>query len=227
MRIEKLSCKFDVKNNYFFESLTVQLKEGRINFIQGDNGIGKSTLFTILRGNNLQTAELTGSIIFEGKTYKIENNRVPLKFCQKVHCVHQNYDSMIVSNLNVIDNLRLAQVSRFPGLRPLPQEKMGHIIDILGISRNIPVYLLSGGQRQLLAIAMALQKSTSVLLLDEPTATLDRKNARMVMDNLSLLVEALKITVLIICHDKEIIQEYAQENSFVMRRDYSDRIVIE
>ena len=58
-----------------------------------------------------------------------------------------------------------------------------------------------------------------MLLLDEPTATLDRNNARMIMDCLHELARQLKVTVLIICHDKELVQEYSRGNSFVMKQN--------
>jgi ABC-type lipoprotein export system ATPase subunit len=70
--------------------------------------------------------------------------------------------------------------------------------------------MLSGGQRQILAILMALQKSASILLLDEPTAALDDKNSSMVMSFLNeLLATDKNLTVLIICHDKELVDTYA------------------
>ena len=61
----------------------------------------------------------------------------------------------------------------------LPHATLFDIIKPLGIDMHKPAHLLSGGQRQFLAILMALQKPTKLLFLDEPTATLDKKNAHL------------------------------------------------
>jgi ABC-type lipoprotein export system ATPase subunit len=86
---------------------------------------------------------------------------------------------------------------------------------------------LSGGQKQILAILMALQKPTKLLLLDEPTAALDPKNAHMVMQCLQKLAQELDITVLIISHDKELVLAYAPGYYFEITQDDNDVRTIE
>ena len=72
------------------------------------------------------------------------------------------------------------------------------------MSRNLSTNS-SGGQRQILSLMMVLQREFDVLLLDEPTATLDEQNARMVFDFLHTLAEA-QITLLVVCHDPELLE---------------------
>ena len=144
--------------------------------------------------------------------------QLPIVFTQQVHAVQQNYDSMIANQFTFMENLQLANLPIYPHLKRLPQATLFDVIKTLNIDPNKPAYLLSGGQRQLLAILMSLQKTTKLLLLDEPTATLDKKNADLIMQCLFQLAEQLKVTMLIICHDKELVKKYAQGNSFIIQQ---------
>jgi len=228
MIIKHLSFKFDKNSsNYFFKDLTTAFTPNNVHFIQGDNGIGKSTLFTILQGAMTRTAFLDASIELDGTTYSSHNNALPHALMQQVHTVQQNYDSMIAHQFTFMENLQLANLPLYPGLQALPAVTLLDLVKLLNIACDTPAYLLSGGQRQLLAILMALQKPTKVLLLDEPTATLDKKNAHLVMQCLYQLAERLKVTMLIICHDKELVAQYAQRKSFVMRQLENGERVLE
>jgi len=220
MRINNLSFKFDNKQkntNYFFKGLSVEFKPHTVHFIQGDNGVGKSTLFTLLQGMNDKNSFLDMSVSLDGVLYTAIHNRLPDTFTQQVHTVQQNYDCMLANQFTFMQNLQLANLPLYPRLRPLPRATLLDIVASLGIDVNKPVALLSGGQRQFLALLMALQKPTKLLLLDEPTATLDKKNAQLIMQLLPQLAEKLQVTILIICHDKELVDTYAQGNSFFMR----------
>ena len=108
----------------------------------------------------------------------------------------------------------------FPLFNYLPQyQPLPKLIKRFGISFEKPVYLLSGGQRQILAILMVLQKPTKLLLLDEPTAALDHKNSTMVMEFLKELLKSVSLTILIICHDKELVRTHAEDDFFEIKVD--------
>lgn len=215
MKIKNLSFKFDHTSDYFFKSLSVEFAPNQINFIQGSNGVGKSTLFSILQGNTHSGMILEGSVELDNTSYEIKQNILDPKFTQQVKTVQQQFDRMLANNFTFMQNLQLANLPTYPKLKSLPDvQNLPALVEKLNIPLATPAKLLSGGQRQILAILMAIQKPTKVLLLDEPTATLDQKNASMVIEFLQELVEQLQITVLIICHDKELINKYSQYRAY-------------
>lgn len=85
------------------------------------------------------------------------------------------------------------------------------------IPLDIPIELLSGEQRQVLAILTMLQRTSSLLLLDEPTATLDEENSHLVMRCITSLAEVQKITVLMITHDRSLLT-YSDTSSLVISK---------
>jgi ABC-type lipoprotein export system ATPase subunit len=95
----------------------------------------------------------------------------------------------------------------------------------LNLKKN--VQQLSGGQKQILAIMMALQKPTQILLLDEPTAALDEKNTHMVIQFLNTLAQERNLIIIIITHDKELTQTYAHNRTITIKKDAGDTRTIE
>lgn len=228
MFIKNLSFTFNKDNYpYFFNNIQMDCMPNALNMITGDNGVGKSTLLSILRGNIGSQAGLDASILLHGVTYEAVDNRLPLAFTQQVHMVHQKYDLMIADQFTFKQNLQFAQLPKNPSIEGLPEPAMLDVATSIGIRVDIPVYHLSGGQRQLLAILMALQKPTKLLLLDEPTATLDKHNATFIMDMLTMLSKELQVTMLIICHDQELIKRYGQRCFLIERSDNGQRTITE
>ena len=134
--------------------------------------------------------------------------------------VQQKFDTMLADRFSFIENLRMGSCGRYPSLCLLPKNAMmPQLLERFSINYDTPVHLLSGGQRQILAILMALQKPTKLLLLDEPTAALDNANAAMVMNFLKELVASLDLTVMIICHDKELVHEYSPDGYYEIKLD--------
>ena len=215
MKIKKLSFKFDKNAQYFFNDLSIDFAAGKINFIQGKNGVGKSTLFNILQGNIPASSLISGEFELGKQIVSAQQNAIDSNMSYQVKMVQQQFDKMLALNFTFDQNLQIAQLNQYPGLGQLPKvHSVPHIINNFSINRNIPIQLLSGGQRQILSILMVLQKPTKLLLLDEPTAALDEKNADMVMQFLQELIKETDITILVISHDTELVKKYAQGNYY-------------
>lgn len=228
MQINTLSFKFNSTDTaYFFKELSLKLQRNQVYFLQGDNGIGKSTFFSLLRGQKFTTSFLDASITIGSATYTARNNTLPEEFTTHVRMVRQDFNAMIADQFTFMENLQLANLSTYPSLRALPSATLSPIINALAIDLNKPAYLLSGGQRQILAILMTLQKHTKVLLLDEPTAALDRHNAQALMRQLHTLAEKLGITMIIICHDEHLVAEFGPQKTMVMTQNSDNSRTIE
>jgi len=227
MLIKNLSFKFTAQDAYFFKDLNLKFEPGKLYFIGGENGVGKSTFFHILQGTNQTDTYLEAYVSLNSTEHQTLNNQLPTTFTRLVHTVYQNTETMIADQFSFLDNLSFANLPKYPNLDRLPQINLfDNLLAHLDINLQCPARLLSGGQQQLLAILLALQKPTKLLLLDEPTAKLDSKNARTIMDFLLRIAQQLDLIILIICHDQGLIKEYATGASLtICKSAHGERII--
>lgn len=209
MKIKEFSLKFG--KDPFFQNLSFELKKGGLHTLSGKNGSGKSTLLTALRGDS--GAQMEGTVEIAGESHPL-SKRETLR--EKIALISQRFDEMIADQFSFLQNLEFAQLQSRPSLLKGFQRKpfLPPFIERFGIDYDKPVRLLSGGQRQVLALLMSLQKQPSILFLDEPTATLDSTNAHMVFQFLRELIDEFQLTALVICHDEELAAFYRSGSSF-------------
>jgi putative ABC transport system ATP-binding protein len=184
--------------------LDLTVAEGEFVSIIGGNGAGKSTLMACISGAHLPDA---GRIILDGRdlTFQPEYRRAGL-----IGRVFQDPLSGTCASMTIEENLSLAALrGRRRGLARgvRKQDRAGYrdflaALD-LGLEDRLtdPVGLLSGGQRQSLTLLMATLVRPTLLLLDEHTAALDPKTARLTMHLTQELVEKSRLTTLMITHN--------------------------
>jgi ABC-type multidrug transport system ATPase subunit len=207
--VEQLSFSFN-QADIFFENLSFSCADPGLIFVRGKNGIGKSTLFRLLQGS-VGTRELvSGQVTIDDNQYDLADthDRALLHDCSIA--MAQESSLMVVPSFTGFENLAYACLPRYP---ELSFARVTQITPDLARQFAIPLDLrageLSGGQRQMLALLMVTQRPLQVLFLDEPTAALDEKNARLVMDFIRQLVVEKNIFVICISHDAVLVQEYA------------------
>ncbi|MCX5143602.1 MULTISPECIES: ATP-binding cassette domain-containing protein [unclassified Streptomyces] len=164
----------------------LEIHPGEVVALVGDNGAGKSTLVKTISGVHPIDE---GAIEWEGETVRI--NRPNDAQDLGIATVYQ--DLALCDNLDVVANLFLGNELRSASvLDEIAMEKRAkELLDTLSIripSVRIPVAALSGGQRQVVAIARALIGDPKVVILDEPTAALGVEQTAQVLD----LVERLR-----------------------------------
>ncbi|MEU9134263.1 ATP-binding cassette domain-containing protein [Kitasatospora sp. NPDC048540] len=171
---------------------------GEVVALVGDNGAGKSTLVKAIAGVN-QPDE--GVIEWEGRPVVIHRPQDAQHL--GVATVYQ--DLALCDNLDVVGNLFLGrELRRFGVLNEVGMERRSReLLDTLSIripSVRIPIASLSGGQRQVVAIARALIGEPKIVILDEPTAALGVEQTAQVLD----LVERLRdrgLGVILVSHN--------------------------
>lgn len=161
--------------------VTFDLYPGEIHCLLGDNGAGKSTLIKILSGVFPPSA---GEILFQGTPIRLSSPREALAL--GIATVYQ--DLALLPLMSVLRNFILGRepVRNRLGILDLSQsaEAVRRSLEELGIDLadlHQPVGLLSGGQRQAVAIARAVYRGAKVLILDEPTSALGVRQAAQVL----------------------------------------------
>lgn len=170
----------------------------------GNNGAGKSTLFLSCNG---VLHPKKGERLLHGRPIG-EKKRDLMELRQKVGVVFQEPDRQFVAP--TVEE----EVSFGPMNLGLPEEEVRARVDEvlammrLGEYRQRPPHMLSGGEKKLVSIAGVLVMQPEIILLDEPTATLDPRNIILLEENLELLWEA-GITLLVATHDVEFAWRWA------------------
>ncbi|EGE4052179.1 ABC transporter ATP-binding protein [Escherichia coli] len=192
--------KKPIENRTILNNRTIEIKEGSFNIITGPSGVGKSSLLNII---GLLDNAFVGEYEFLGKKVEMKDNNITT-YIRRKYFGFIFQDSLINVKQNVTRNI-LCSVDAQNIITA--RERINDILVSVGLSNiNDNVSFLSGGEKQRLALARALIKSPSILLADEPTASLDIKNKKLVMNILSEY-NKLGGTVVMVTHDLELIDD--------------------
>ena len=178
-----------------FTDLELNIEEGSFVAILGGNGCGKSTL---AKHMNAILLPCGGKVYVNGMDTSEEEQLIPIR--RSVGMVFQNPDNQIVANVVEEDvafgpeNLGVAS--------PLIRQRVDQALRQVGMYeyREHAPHLLSGGQKQRIAIAGIIAMEPKYIVLDEPTAMLDPKGRREVIDTVARLNREKGITVVLITH---------------------------
>lgn len=199
LRTENLTFYYDNSSQEKLVFPDLNIQKGEHFLILGDSGCGKTTLLHLMAG------------LLKPKSGKIaigSTDLTSLKTAEADHFRGKNIGIIFqrphfVRSLTVGENLMTAQY--LGGLKP-DKNRIEHLLSKLNIDHkiNAKVNALSEGQKQRVSVAMALVNRPKVILADEPTASLDDKNAQEVVELLEKHAQEQNITLIIVTHDKRL-----------------------
>lgn len=205
IEIHNMYKKYQVdyfRSKQIFSDFSLKLDSEKINFIVGDSGTGKTTLLNII---GLVEKMDRGVYYFDGSPIKYKNKKEILKYRNsRIGYVHQ--EAMLISKLSVLDNV-LLPIYIGGKVNGNAYTKAFGLLERLGIGnlKNVIVEKLSGGEKQRVEMARALINNPDVIIADEPTASLDADNARIIMRELRQIKTENNSMVVVATHDNRIL----------------------
>lgn len=200
IQLQNITKKFDRE---VLKNVTLQFKEGNIYVLKGISGSGKTTLLNIL---SVLDTHYDGKYLFDNIDVKKANKNKRKMVMNQISYVFQK--SLLFKHLTVKENLLFIKNDES---KILDYAKIFQVTDLL----NKKVESLSGGEKQRIALIRALLLESKLLLLDEPTSSLDPKNSLLFAQTLKKL--NIEDKIIIIATHKNIYDELA---NVILRIDY-------
>lgn len=201
LQVDALNKSFG--SNTVLHNISFEIQSGESVALVGPSGCGKSTLLNII--GLLETLD-SGTINLEGRVYpSINNKKATLMRRTEINYLFQSF--ALINDWKVSKNLLLAL--QYTKLSKQEQERLIRTaLENYGIAEKFDAVVneLSGGEKQRVAIARAMIKPGNLILADEPTGSLDKAMATIVIDSLLDSVHANHKTLLMVTHDMGIAQ---------------------
>ena len=226
---EDLVIGYPATDEPVIDGESLRVPPGAVTALVGPNGSGKSTL---LKGLANQLALDGGIVLLDGADIHSLDTKA---LARKLGLLSQeNVAPGGLSVENLVEHGRYPHRSFFDSLTDADREAIDRAISLAGVGhlRERDVGSLSGGQKQLVWIAMVLAQQTAVLLLDEPTTFLDLHHQLEVMEIVRTLRDESDITVVLVLHDIDQAARYADymvalKNGEIHARGAPDDVVTE
>ena len=181
--------------------INVDVNAGELTYLVGESGSGKTTLISIIAGILYPTA---GQVrVFDTEIYDLSDNELVRFRLSTIGFIFQQYN--LIPTLTAAENAAIPLIA--DGMKRNEAVERGKaLLDKLNIANQADKFprQLSGGQQQRVAIARALVHEPRLIVCDEPTAALDAKSGRRVMDLLREVALAEDRAVIIVTHDNRI-----------------------
>ncbi|OFL18799.1 peptide ABC transporter ATP-binding protein [Anaerococcus sp. HMSC068A02] len=201
LKVENLRKEYGEGNSKVIalDGVNLEIERGEFVAIVGPSGSGKSTLLHIIGGVDSPD---DGKVYIDGNDIsKYSSKELAYFRRRKVGLIYQFYN--LIQNLTVRHNIELPlKLDK----KKINEEVLQDLVKKLGIESKLDSFPseLSGGQQQRVAIARSLIYNPSIILADEPTGNLDRKNSKEIIEIFKYFNKTLKQTIILITHDEEI-----------------------
>jgi oligopeptide/dipeptide ABC transporter ATP-binding protein len=194
-------------------NVNLRVDPGRLTGLVGESGSGKSSLGRAAVGIYKPTA---GRVMFNGEPVQVLGARARPKSQTALQMVFQNpFESLNPRRRigsQILDGIRASGLGR----KDARQRRVQELFEQLGLPEHAAErypHQFSGGQRQRIAIARALAVSPSIIVLDEPLASLDASAQAQLANTLRMLIDRLEVGLLLISHDLAIVRHVADDLS--------------
>jgi len=178
-------------NKILFKDFNFHIEGGEFVCFSGESGAGKTTLLNII---GLLEPIDSGKLLINGREYKTNKDKRKF-YAEEVGFLFQNF--ALLENKTVEQNLKIVKAKGDLSYR------IDESLKIVGLTdkMNNKVYTLSGGEQQRIALARLILKPCNIILADEPTGSLDKRNAELVIGLLKK-INSMGKTVIIVSHDE-------------------------
>lgn len=209
--IVKIFNAATVNETQLFKNFSLTVKKGEFLSVVGSNGSGKTTLLNIISGSLPING---GEVLLEGENITKLPEYVRAR---RIGRVFQDPSVGTVPNMTITENLSLALNKGKPymlkfAINRRKKDQLKELVLQLGLGledkMDVPVGLLSGGQRQALSLIMSTLTPVDLLLLDEHTAALDPRTAETIMKLTDEIVRKKGLTVIMVTHNLRYAVEY-------------------
>ncbi len=183
-------------------NIDLTLNSGEVIILKGPSGSGKTTLLTLMGG--LRSPQSGSLEVFGRELVGAKKNRL-VKTRRNIGYIFQSHN--LLMSLTAKQNVQMS-LELHDGLKSGEIEQRAiAILESVGLGEHINYHpqSLSGGQKQRVAIARALASRPKMVLADEPTAALDSKSGRGVVELMQQLAREQGCTILIVTHDNRIL----------------------
>lgn len=201
LRVENLSKIYGSGDSEVraLDDVSFSVEKGQFLAIIGPSGSGKSTLLHILGGVDRPTS---GKVFLEGQDVFAQNeDQLAIFRRRQVGLIYQFYN--LIPVLNVTENITLPVLMDGRKVNESRLQELLTILDLKDREKHLPNQL-SGGQQQRVSIGRALFNHPAILLADEPTGNLDRKNGEEIIRLLRESNRKQKQTLILITHDESL-----------------------
>lgn len=182
--------------------INLDIYPGEIVIMTGPSGSGKTTLLALVGG--LRSAQ-SGSLTILSQEMRGASKRQLMQVRRQVGYIFQAHN--LLTFLTAKQNVRMSLELHNDYLEQDMDRLTTDILNTVGLGDHIDYYAdsLSGGQKQRVAIARALASHPKIVLADEPTASLDKKSGRDVVEIMQRLAKEQGCTILLVTHDNRIL----------------------
>ena len=196
---------FKTKNLTFNDSIhfpNIEIPKNKVTFISGKSGSGKTTLFKLFNGTLTQSS---GDIYYNNQNI-LDLDTISLR--KEVLLISQD---VFLFDGNIKDNF--IEFYKYRDEPLLEDSEIKYFLDICSLPFPLDKNCeeMSGGEKQRLYIAIYLSFKPKVILLDEPTSALDEENSQIVIRNIISFSKENGITLLVISHDNELTNDFADK----------------